>query len=86
MQLPDPMLEPLGTTIRKIRLARGMTQQHLADVCGFERVFIIAIEKGRQNASTRTVLKLAAGLRVQPAELFAGYTKTAMRKVRSDLP
>lgn len=81
----DPLLEPLGATIREIRLRRGMTQQQLADACGFERVFIIAIEKGRQNASARTLVKLAAALRVQPLDLFRGYTKATMRKVASSL-
>ncbi len=82
----DPLLEPLGTTIRELRLQRGMTQQQLADACGFERVFIIAIEKGRQNASARTLIKLAAALRAQPLDLFRRYTKSAMRKVASSLP
>jgi transcriptional regulator with XRE-family HTH domain len=81
----DPLLEPLGATIRELRLERGLTQQQLADACGFERVFIIAIEKGRQNASARTLIKLAAALRVQPLDLFSRYTKAAMRKIASSL-
>jgi transcriptional regulator with XRE-family HTH domain len=85
MQEPDPILEPLGAMIRKLRLERGMSQQQLADAGGFERVFIIAIEKGRQNASARTLLKLAAALRVQPADLFTGFSKRAMAKIRAEL-
>jgi transcriptional regulator with XRE-family HTH domain len=61
---------------------RGMTQQQLADLCGLHRTFIISIEKGRQNASVNTLVRLAAGLRVLPSELLRGFSKQVMR----DLP
>jgi len=69
----------LGQTIREIRIGRGMTQQQLADLCSRHRTFIISIEKGRQNASTMTLIRLASALRVLPSELFGKFTKSAMR-------
>ena len=65
-----------------MRIERGMTQQQLADLCQMHRTFIISIEKGRQNASALTLVRLAAALGVLPAELFRAFTKHVMRSVR----
>lgn len=73
------MLALLGEAIREIRIEQGMTQQELADACGTERTFIIAVEKGRKNASTSTLLGIAGGLGVLPNELFRRITAKAMR-------
>jgi transcriptional regulator with XRE-family HTH domain len=78
---PFNMLELLGEAIREIRIERGMTQQQLADACETERTFIVALEKGRKNASTTTVVNLARGLGVLPHELFRRFTKKAMRSI-----
>ncbi|HXH92992.1 MAG TPA: helix-turn-helix transcriptional regulator [Thermoanaerobaculia bacterium] len=74
----------LGQTIREIRIERGMTQQQLADLCDRHRTFIIAIEKGRQNASTMTLIRIASALRVLPSELFVKFTKSVMRGLPTD--
>jgi transcriptional regulator with XRE-family HTH domain len=74
----------LGQTIREIRIERGMTQQQLADLCGRHRTFIISIEKGRQNASTMTLIRVASALRVLPSELFGKFTKSVMRGFPND--
>jgi transcriptional regulator with XRE-family HTH domain len=74
----------LGQTIREIRIDRGMTQQQLADLCGRHRTFIISIEKGRQNASALTLIRLASALRVLPSELFVKFTKQAMRSLPAE--
>jgi hypothetical protein len=42
---------------------------------------IISIEKGLQNASAITLVRLAAALGVLPAELFRTFTKHVMRSV-----
>jgi transcriptional regulator with XRE-family HTH domain len=77
----DAALVLLGRTVREIREHRGLTQQQLADLCGFHRTFIISIEKGRQNVSVSTLIRLATGLRVLPADLFRGFTRAAMRAI-----
>lgn len=75
------VLELLGRSVREIRVDRGMTQQQLADLCGVHRTFVIAVEKGRQNASALTLVKLAAALRVLPADLFRHFTRSVMRGI-----
>jgi len=74
----------LGETIREIRIEHGMTQQQLADLCGRHRTFIIAIEKGRQNASALTLIRLASALRVLPSELLVRFTKQVMRSLPAE--
>lgn len=76
-------LELIGQTVRDLRIGHGLTQQELADRCGFNRTFIIAIEKGRQNASAMTLVTLSAALDVRPSELFRGFTRAVMRRVLS---
>ena len=74
-------LELLGHTVREIRAEKGMTQQEVADRCGVNRTFIIAVEKGRQNASTMSLIKISAALDVLPAELFRAFAESAMRNM-----
>lgn len=71
----------LGQTVKEIRTLRNLTQQELSERCGFNRTFIVAVEKGRQNISMMSLLALAAALDVLPAELFRSFTKTAMRRM-----
>ncbi len=82
--MPASALELLGQTVRDIRTERGMTQQQLADLCGRHRTFIISIEKGRQNASALTLIRIASALRVLPSELFAKFTKQVMRSLPAE--
>jgi transcriptional regulator with XRE-family HTH domain len=78
------LLVLLGETIREIRLERGMTQQQVADFCRMERTFIIAVEKGRKNASGRTLILIAAALGILPAELFRRFSKSMMKTIRTE--
>lgn len=74
-------LELLGHTVREIRIDKGLTQEEVANMCGVNRTFIIAVEKGRQNASAMSLIKISVALGVLPAELFRAFSKSSMRKV-----
>ena len=67
--------------MREIRTEKGLTQEEVAEMCGVNRTFIIAVEKGRQNASVMSLVKISAALGVLPAELFRAFSKAAMRTV-----
>jgi transcriptional regulator with XRE-family HTH domain len=73
-----PVLELLGRTVKEIRLEQRMTQQQLADLAGLHRTFIISIEKGRQNLSAMTLIRLADALGVLPPELLRGFSRKVM--------
>jgi transcriptional regulator with XRE-family HTH domain len=52
----------LGKAIRFIRLEIGLSQEELADRCGFDRTYISMLERGKRNPSLVNLLRLAKGL------------------------
>lgn len=61
-----------GERVRHARNQLGDSQERLADRCGLHWSFIGQVERGRRNVSLHNILKLAAGLSVDPAALVAG--------------
>ena len=57
-------------SLRRLREARLLTQQELADRSGVHRVTIASLEASGGQARFSTVRKLAAALEVEPAELM----------------
>jgi len=49
-----------------------MTQEQLGWAAGIHQTAIARIEKGERKPNLDTILKLASGLEVPPAALFAG--------------
>jgi transcriptional regulator with XRE-family HTH domain len=73
------MAEPLSTAtrvfgerVRDRRQALGLSQEALAHQTGVHWTFLGQVERGRRNISLHNLLKLAAGLGVDPAELVQG--------------
>ena len=66
-------LESIGRTIRRIRQARGMTQDGLANAARLSRNYLSQIERGMAgNFSLETLFRIAEGLRVSPVEIIGG--------------
>jgi transcriptional regulator with XRE-family HTH domain len=55
--------------LRRLRLARFLSQAELARQSGLHTVTVSRLEAGRAKPSTRTVRALASSLVVQPREL-----------------
>lgn len=67
----DEFLKKIGTRIRKLRLAKGLTQMELAFNCGdFDYSQINRIELGKVNFSISYLILLAQALEVEPNELL----------------
>ena len=60
----------LGLRIRRLREARGQTQNELAVCAEVSPKHLGEVERGRGNPSLRNMLKLAAVLGVSLSELF----------------
>lgn len=58
------LLIRFGSHLRKLRLARGMTMEELANTCDMEKSQVYRIEKGKINATLTTLNALAEGLEV----------------------
>ncbi len=61
----------LGIAIRTARKERGYTQEAFAAEADVDRSYYGAIERGEFNLTVDTILKVAAGLDLTAAELFA---------------
>lgn len=67
--------------LRRLRAAKGLSQDDLAYEAGISRSYLSQLEKGAFYASLRIVGRVAATLQVEPAELLKLPTK---RGARSD--
>jgi transcriptional regulator with XRE-family HTH domain len=54
-----------------MRLARGLSQERLAELAGLHRTYISSLERGQRNVSLDNIHALADALAVRPADLFA---------------
>jgi transcriptional regulator with XRE-family HTH domain len=61
-----------GERVRTRRKELGRSQEQLADDCGLHWTFVGQVERGQRNLSLHNILKLAAGLRIDPGDLLRG--------------
>lgn len=61
-----------GERVRTRRQELHKSQEQLADDSGVHWTFVGQVERGRRNISLHNILKLAAGLGIDPAELVSG--------------
>jgi transcriptional regulator with XRE-family HTH domain len=59
-----------GARLRCLRLAAGLSQEKLAQSSNLDRTYVGGIERGERNPSLKNIVRLAASLKVSPAELF----------------
>lgn len=60
----------LGSEIREVRKARGMTLQNLSDVVSCSTAYLSRIELGSARVSTELLGEISAALEVDPAWFF----------------
>jgi transcriptional regulator with XRE-family HTH domain len=70
-------LTPLATSVRARRTALGLSQEALAERCGFDRTYISMIERAKRNPSFLNLLKLAEGLETSVSKLTEVYKNGA---------
>jgi len=64
------LLKQLGQRIREIRKSRKLSQEELAEICGFDRTYISLLERGKRNLRLINLLKLSRGLGIPVEELL----------------
>lgn len=75
--------EVFATNLRQLRNAQGLSQDDLAYEAEISRSYLSQLEKGAFYASLKIVGKLAAVLRVEPAELLRSPASKPGREVRN---
>ncbi len=63
--------ELVGRNVRRIRVAKGVSQERLAFDSGVDRSYLGGVERGEENPTVDTLDRLAATLAVPLKEFFA---------------
>jgi transcriptional regulator with XRE-family HTH domain len=66
-----------GTQLRRLRRARGISQEELAHSCQLDRSYVGQVERGERNISLINIAKLAKGLNVHPYETLMFSTDSS---------
>ncbi len=59
-----------GKQLRKIRMAKGISQEELAFRSGLHRTYVSSVERGERNISIVNIQKLAEALGVDISNLM----------------
>lgn len=62
---------PFGAALRRVRKARGLSQEQLGLDAGVQRNFISLIETGQNQPTIGTIARLARALGMKASELVA---------------
>lgn len=71
------LVREFGAQVRRLREARGWSQEQLAEHATLNRSYVGEIERGAAIASLVTVEKLARALRVSIVDLLPGLSAPA---------
>jgi transcriptional regulator with XRE-family HTH domain len=63
------LLAKLGASIRQRREGLGYSQEAFANRCGVHRTYVGKVERGEQNVSMGSLVRIAKGLGVRVWEL-----------------
>lgn len=59
-----------GATVRRLRVAAGISQEELAHLATLHRTYIGGVERGERNVSLENIVRLAKALNVSPSLLL----------------
>lgn len=76
------VLRYIGANVRRLRLARGLTQEQLAELAELDLRFLQRIERGQTNVGVAVIVALANALDVLPGMLFRKATLPAVKPGR----
>ncbi len=63
----------VGSSVRALRTAKGMTQDELAKATGLPQSHISRIEKGKHASTFITIQRLASALGTTPSQIDPGF-------------
>ncbi|BAJ83272.1 Xre family transcriptional regulator (plasmid) [Acidiphilium multivorum AIU301] len=73
MSLTDK--QRFGRKVKQLRLAKGWTQEELAEHTGLHPTYIGGVERGERNLGLDNLLKIARALGEPPAALLLDFPK-----------
>ena len=60
----------LAKNMRRLRAARGLSQEALAHECGINRTYLSSVERSERNVSIDNIARIAKGLQIEPWRLL----------------
>lgn len=76
----------LGLKIRFYRKEKRITQETLAELCGFHPTYIGQLERGEKNASIETLYRVSRGLHISMCSLLDELENPPDRQEESNIP
>ena len=67
-----PLRDVLAKNMRRLRAARGLSQEALAHESGINRTYLSGVERSERNVSIDNISRIAKGLQVEPWKLLKG--------------
>jgi transcriptional regulator with XRE-family HTH domain len=65
----------LGSAIRELRNARGLTQEQLADAADLHRTYVSLVERGRKGVTVGVLFRISTALGTQPDVLIKALSE-----------
>lgn len=65
--------QQFGDRIRELRIARGLSQEDLGELCDLDRTYISSLERGHRNVSLNNIAALAIALQIKLSDLFQEF-------------
>ena len=60
----------IGQRVRDLRVAKGLSQEKLAELAKLHRNYVGSIERGQKNAGVVSIVRLAHALSERPSRLL----------------
>ena len=60
----------IAANVGRLRRAKGISQEELAEIAGYHRTYVGMIERGERNITITTLEALAVSLGVEPRDLL----------------
>jgi transcriptional regulator with XRE-family HTH domain len=67
--IDEEVSQVVNQVIRLRRIALGLSQQQLADLCGVKRSYVCDVERGARCISLNSLFRFAKGLGMKPSQL-----------------
>ncbi len=71
----EALAREFGVLIRRLRSAKGYSQERFAEVCQIDRSYMGMIERGEVSVTLSMIAKLAGGLGISLVDLFLEFQR-----------
>lgn len=75
----SPATQEFGRRVVARRHELGLSQEKAAEVIGLHWTYLGQVERGRRNITLNNIVKIAAGLDIDPGELVKELPRDAAR-------